>query len=243
MSIKAIRIKIATAAFCLAIAGLTNISIAGATQPSAEQPQASLLKVGDKINITVEGENDLSGFYTINKAGMIDVPLIGNILVAGKTTHETKSLITQKLQDGYLVKPDVLVKEKPKTEKPQRIEKKVEKKPQEATKEIATPKKFFEQTRSHYKAYGKKHHGHKGKKYSKKKVYIVGAVQNPGRYALPPNAGHILNIIALAGGYTDKANKSGFELVRNIDGKYYRKQAQTGALDYQDGDIVIIEKR
>lgn len=248
MFIRAIRIKVATVAFCLAIAGLTNISVAGAAQPTTEQPQANLLKVGDKINIIIEGEDELSGFYTINKTGMIDVPLIGNVLIAGKTTHEAKALIVQKLQDGYLLKPDVLVKEKPQADKPKEPEEKLEKIAKKAVEETAketakAPQEPIKHAQNYKNEHDYKHHEPKEKICAKKKVYIVGAVQKPGQYLLPPEAGHILNIIALAGGYTDKANTSSFELVRDIDGKYYRKQAQTGALDYHDGDIIIIEKR
>jgi polysaccharide export outer membrane protein len=241
MFTRAIRIKFVATALCLAIIGLTNINIAGAEQPSAEQPAIGLLNVGDKINITVEGEDDLSGFYTINKAGMINVPLIGNILIAGKTTHEAKALIIKNLQDGYLLKPEVLVKEKPQTSDPT----KVKKAPQEATEEetAAVLQESAKHARDYKKVQNHEQHGSKTKMFLKKKVYIVGAVQKPGKYTLPPEAGHILNIIALAGGYTDKADTSNFELIRNIDGKYYRKQAQTGALEYQDGDIIIIEKR
>lgn len=236
MFIKALRIKIATAAFCIAIAGLTGMNAAHATQP-----QANLLKVGDKININVEGEKDLSGSYTINKAGMVDVPLIGNILLAGKTTHEAKALIAKKLKDGYLLKPDVLVKGNPLAEKP---EEKAKEKHHDAPKEIAAShKKPMKHMRQHKKTSDYKNYGSNEKKCSKKKIYIVGAVKNPGHYVIPKSAGHILNIIALAGGYTDKADTSSFELVRNIDGTYYRKQADTGALNYQNGDIVIIEER
>jgi len=235
MFIKALRIKIATAAFCIAIAGLTGMNAAHATQP-----QANLLKVGDKININVEGEKDLSGSYTINKAGMVDVPLIGNILLAGKTTHEAKALIVKRLKDGYLLKPDVLVKEKPQAEQPQE---KVEEKHDNAPEKIAPPHEPMKHMRHYKKASDQKNHGSNERKCSKKKIYIVGAVKNPGHYVLPKGAGHILNIIAIAGGYMDKADTSGFELVRNIDGTYYRKQAQTGALNYQNGDIIIIGKR
>lgn len=230
MFVIALRSKTVMFFSLMIIACLTGMNIAHASQPQDQQPQTSLLKVGDKINILVEGENDLSGFYTISKAGKIEMPLIGEIFVAGKTAHEAKTLITQKLQDGYLHHPDVLVKEKPQTGRKKITEEIPEKTVEDSAPSQKTLKRTYQESEPTTKE-------------NTKHIYIVGAIKNPGYYTLPPEAGHILNIIALAGGYTNKANTDSFEIVRNIDGKYYRKQAQTGALEYHDGDIVIIEKR
>ena len=232
MFVKALRIYFIIAIMCLIGAGTAH----------AREPQVGLLKVGDKINIMVEGENDLTGFYTVNKAGSIDMPLIGKVFVAGKTPHEAKTIITQKLKDGYLKKPDVSIKEKPQAEKPAVA---VETKPEEKA-HVPLVQKPFEHAKMERAPPPHMPWPQMRKKYKegmKKKVYIVGAVKEPGVYKLPRDAGHILNIIALAGGYTDKADTENFEIVRKIDGIYYRKQAQTGALEYHDGDIVIIEER
>jgi len=78
---------------------------------------------------------------------------------------------------------------------------------------------------------------------NEKTVYVIGGVKKPGYYTLPENAHHVLSVVAIAGGYTDKADKKEFEIVRNIDGKHYRKTAQVGAIDYIDGDIIIIKER
>ncbi len=244
MFIKGIRIRIATIMLCVIVTILANIGTIQAAQPLTQSPQNNLLKVGDKINIIVEGEDDLSGFYTINSAGMVDMPLIGNIFIAGKTTYEAKNLIIQKLQDGYLVKPDVFIKENPQVNNPEKTTEKTTEKTEKKKK--AQPNKILKHAQHRDKApHGKRatHHTQKEKLCKKKTVYIVGSVRNPGRYTLPYDAGHILNIVALAGGYTDAADTSSFELVRNIDGKYYRKHAQSGALNYKNGDIVIIGKR
>ncbi len=84
----------------------------------------------------------------------------------------------------------------------------------------------------------KKSAGKKGKS-----IYIVGAIKNPGYYELPPNASHILNIIAIAGGYNETANKQEYEIVRKIKDKHYRKKTKSGTLEYMDGDIIIIKER
>lgn len=223
---------------CLLIASLCIIATSVyAAQPQEKTPQENLLKVGDKIAIFVEGEESLSGNYIINKAGNINMPLIGKILVAGRTEHEAKMLITRQLKDGYLHKPDVLVKnQNPPVQK-------VEKKPAQKTEKKALPCPSPPVSHAAPKHKPKKKHKQQQKRRAAKHVYIVGEVNNPGYYPLPPKAGHILNIIALAGGYKKNADTSNFELVRNIEGAYYRKQAQSGALEYHDGDIIIIKNR
>ena len=234
MFVKTMRMGSLIVALCL-ITGIVTISnaipsYAAPSPETIEQPQDNLLKIGDKINVLVEGEKDLSASYTINKAGEINMPLIGKIFVAGKTPHEAKFLIVQKLQDGYLHHPDVAIKEG---------QHKKHSKSEPAHEKEAGPAKDIKQ---HKHRQATKHmHPKQQTRHKMKHVYVVGAINNPGYYKLPSHAGHILNVVALAGGYTNKANKKEFELVRDIDGVYYRQQAQTGALKYHNGDILIIE--
>lgn len=219
---------------------ITTPSTAHARPPLKETPRLGLLKPGDKINVLVEGEKKLSGFYTINKAGTITMPLIGNVFVAGKTVHEAMQTIVNQLKDGYLKHPDVTIPE-PKTRKAK------------SAKNIPTPPK--KTLRHHYKKMVKNRTHIRPipaleikpvpvqKIKSTKHIYVIGAVKEPGYYALPQQAGHLLNAIAIAGGYTEKANEENFELVRDIKGAYYRKHAPIGALKYNDGDIIIIGER
>lgn len=164
----------------------------------AESSQSQYFSVGETIEIVVQGENDLSGSYYIDDKGKIDLPLIGSMLVSGKTGNEIKNAVTKRLKDGYIKNPVVSIK---------------------TTKVI------------HNNVTGEKN------------IYVVGEIKNPGYYVLPDNASHLLNIVAIAGGYTHKANKQEFEIVRNIDGTHYRKKAQSGALEFIDGDIIIIKER
>lgn len=168
-----------------------------ALQPSAAHADNSVSQ-GETINVIVQGEKDLSGPYYIDGAGNIQMPMIGDVRVAGKTPSGIKNAIAKRLRDGYLKNPVVSVKSMS-----------VKNVPADATRQI----------------------------------YVVGEVESPGYYTLPANASHILNIVALAGGYTDKADKQEFEIVRNVKGTHYRKKAQTGALEYLDGDIIIIKER
>ncbi len=163
---------------------------------------------GETIEITVQGEESLSNIYYIDKSGLIDMPMLGKIKVAGKTQSEIRNIISDSLKNGYIKNPIVTVKGK---------------KLIAPTVSPPTQQALSNQNNTH--------------------IYIVGEVKNPGYYELPPNASHILNIIALAGGYTKTANKQEYEIVRKIKDKHYRKKTKSGALEYMDGDIIIIKER
>ncbi|MGN7613264.1 polysaccharide biosynthesis/export family protein [Magnetococcales bacterium HHB-1] len=62
---------------------------------------------GDKIEIKVFGEEDLSVTTHISDSGSISYPLLGEISVRGKTLGEVESLITKKLTGDILVDPKV----------------------------------------------------------------------------------------------------------------------------------------
>ena len=68
-----------------------------------------ILIAGQILEITVMGEDDLSGTYQISADGDIVFPLIGNVMVQGQTPAQLKDLITAQLQDGYIKNPFVQV--------------------------------------------------------------------------------------------------------------------------------------
>lgn len=67
------------------------------------------LGVGDKIRITVFGEEDLSMEVQLSDAGTISYPFLGEITVLGRTIGGLAERITEGLSDGYLVSPSVSV--------------------------------------------------------------------------------------------------------------------------------------
>lgn len=67
------------------------------------------LDSSDKLRIIVFGQNDLSNTYTIDQAGYISFPLIGNVAARGKTQQQLAGEIARKLRQGYLRDPDVSV--------------------------------------------------------------------------------------------------------------------------------------
>jgi protein involved in polysaccharide export with SLBB domain len=67
------------------------------------------LGVGDKIKLTVFGENDMSGTYEVNAIGNVPVPLVGEVPAKGRGVAEFRDAVRNKLSQGYLTNPKVSV--------------------------------------------------------------------------------------------------------------------------------------
>src|SRR4026207_1477811 len=61
----------------------------------------------DVLTITVFGEADLSGKYTVEQDGTFTFPLIGRVKAGGITLREVEQDLKKKLADGYLRNPQV----------------------------------------------------------------------------------------------------------------------------------------
>ncbi len=72
-------------------------------------PPVYRLASGDRLNITVFGEEALSREYVITSAGDLSFPLLGDLPAAGRTPAEVRSAITSGLSSGYLNDPRVNV--------------------------------------------------------------------------------------------------------------------------------------
>ena len=67
------------------------------------------LGVGDKLKVSVFGEDNLSGQFEVSALGQISMPLIGEMPAKGLAIHEFRESIARKLSDGYLKNPKVNV--------------------------------------------------------------------------------------------------------------------------------------
>lgn len=65
--------------------------------------------VGDKLKLSVFGEENLSGQFEVSGAGTVSVPLIGETPARGKSIEEFRAAIAARLSDGYLKNPKVSV--------------------------------------------------------------------------------------------------------------------------------------
>ena len=80
-----------------------------AASPAPETTPAELrLAPGDKLRVTVFGEDKLSGEYQIDNAGSISLPLAGTLQAAGLTKPELEQSIAEKLKSN-LRNPKVTV--------------------------------------------------------------------------------------------------------------------------------------
>ena len=69
----------------------------------------SFIGAGDKINIQVFNEKELSGVYQVSPDGYIMFPFIGEIKVDGLDNFSLAVKIASKLKEGYLKEPNVTV--------------------------------------------------------------------------------------------------------------------------------------
>ncbi|TRW91970.1 polysaccharide biosynthesis/export family protein [Candidatus Methylobacter oryzae] len=76
---------------------------------ASSSTQEYQLGSGDVLKIIVFNQEDLSGEYTINGAGQISLPLIGNVNAKDLTAKQLEQGITDKLKPDYLLNPRVSV--------------------------------------------------------------------------------------------------------------------------------------
>jgi protein involved in polysaccharide export with SLBB domain len=106
--------------FSLAIVLLTGLQVAGCytdygpvevdPRPISRAGVATNLQPGDKLRITIYGEDALTNLYDINPGGYVSMPLIGAIRAAGRTRSEFERDIASKYRGGgYLQDPNVTV--------------------------------------------------------------------------------------------------------------------------------------
>jgi len=116
--------------FILAFAGIANltascssisdISPSGLSRSSplpsahtAARPEIAkrfyTLGVGDKLKITVFGEDNLSGEFDVGARGMVSLPLVGDIPAKGLSLPQFRARMAKQLSSGYLKDPRITV--------------------------------------------------------------------------------------------------------------------------------------
>ncbi|HEY0267277.1 MAG TPA: polysaccharide biosynthesis/export family protein [Rhizomicrobium sp.] len=68
-----------------------------------------VLGAGDRLHLTVFGETDLSGDFTVDGSGFVRLPLIGQVRAIGYTQQQLEGVIGSALAQGYLKSPRVSV--------------------------------------------------------------------------------------------------------------------------------------
>lgn len=65
------------------------------------------LGAGDKVRVTVYGEEDLSGEFQIDGNGYVRLPLIGQVQAGGHSAYQLEGNVEASLGNGYLKSPRV----------------------------------------------------------------------------------------------------------------------------------------
>lgn len=157
------RIPARVAAACL---GVTLLAGACASPEVISGPQfvtqggpAALQRVyrigiGDKLKISVYGEDNLSGPVEVNAFGQVSLPLIGEMPATGMALNEFRDSVSRRLADGYIKNPKVTVE------------------------------------MTNYRP-----------------IYVHGEVKNGGEFQFK-NGVSLRDVVAMAGGYTYRADQS-----------------------------------
>jgi polysaccharide biosynthesis/export protein len=80
-----------------------------AAYPQAVMPAPYLLDAGDRLRITVFGQDGLTNSYAVDAAGMITMPLVGTLPARGLTTAQLAHALSERLKQGYIREPKVAI--------------------------------------------------------------------------------------------------------------------------------------
>lgn len=177
-------------ALAVVIAALGGCS---APRYGADQFRASLaspyqLASGDRLRVIVFGQENLSNSFSVDGAGNISMPLIGNVHVQGLTTSQVQTTVEARLREGFLREPRVSV-------------------------EVEAYRPFF----------------------------VLGEVGVSGQYPFV-NGMTAQNAIAIAGGFTPRANQDNVDLTRVVDGRSMTASVPL-TFPVRPGDTVTVRER
>jgi len=68
-----------------------------------------LLGTGDRIDIIVYGEPDMSMTFKVGKSGVVNFPYIGEVVISGRTPSSIEQEIEERLRGDYLINPMVTI--------------------------------------------------------------------------------------------------------------------------------------
>ena len=97
---------------CLMPEALLGCVSAGAKHvevQSSPAPTGSGLSAGDRLHVTVYGEDRLTGDYEVGETGDVSMPLIGRLAALGQTQEQFQANLTTALRKAYLKDPHVTV--------------------------------------------------------------------------------------------------------------------------------------
>jgi polysaccharide export outer membrane protein len=147
-----------------------------------------ILDSGDRLRISVFGQEGLTSTYIVDAAGFVNMSLIGPVQARGLAPNDLSRAIAERLRQGYMRAPHVSV-------------------------EVESYRPFF----------------------------ILGEVTAPGQYPYVANM-TVETAIAIAGGFSARAQKTGAQLTRTVNGQITRGKVP---LDFplRPGDTITVSER
>ncbi len=206
------------------------------TVPAADQEKEYRVSAGDVLEVFIWQQPDLSRDVIVRPDGRLSFPLIGDVNVAGMTLIQLDDTMTGKLKI-YLRNPDVSLAVKrfsssgasggPKTssfgEEAQQLSRDVKVRPDgrlsfplvgEIKAEGMTLAQLNALLTERLKPYLRNPDVSLAlKQFGGTKTIVLGEIGAPGVYA-PTGEGRVLEVIALAGGFTKNANRRSVMLMR-----------------------------
>ena len=88
---------------------LAGCAMSGPGDDAIMQSQPYRLDSGDRLRVIVFEQSNLSNIFTVDNAGNLVMPLVGDVPARGKTTGELEGEIATRLRNGYVRDPDVAV--------------------------------------------------------------------------------------------------------------------------------------
>lgn len=170
---------------CANSPGLSPPSYAAEDQDASQRTYR--LGMGDKLKITVFGEENLSGEFEVNAFGRVSVPLIGEVPAAGRPIAEFRRDVTHRLANGYLKNPRINVDV-----------------------------------------------------LNYRPIYVQGEVKSGGEFSYKSGL-RLRDAIALAGGYTYRADQSYVDVFREGKGEF--RTSTTSGFTVLPGDNIRVPER
>ena len=154
----------------------------------AAQAEPYILGTGDRLRISVFGQEGVSNSYFVDAGGYVNIALIGPVAARGLTAPALAQAISAKLREGYIRDPHVSV-------------------------EVEAYRPF----------------------------YILGEVNAPGQYPYQPGMS-VETAIAIAGGYSPRADKRNAMLTRAMNGAPFKSKVPLQT-PLRPGDTVNVGER
>lgn len=176
-----------------ALAATMTLGGCAAYQPAPSAINAAALQPyrldsGDRLRVTVFDQAGLTNTYTVDQAGYIAFPLVGQIPARGRTAKQVEASLAAQLRKGYLRNPDVSI-------------------------EV-----------DRYRP-----------------IFVMGEVGRPGQYSYVPGM-TIQNAIAIAGGFTSRANQRDVDVTRKLNADVNTGRVLISA-PVLGGDTIYVRER